>query len=151
MFEHKHLDGQWNRVVPSTDSFVKGDILECRNSVGADPTSITRIQYGVVGERLVERSLPPETVGDTWSHDNVALPWWGKVMNPPHMGIVAEFNIHNGGVHRIPIDLAHNVVAYAAAGEEVLFANGIYTVVRQSDGQEITAPSLVELRKLYYS
>jgi hypothetical protein len=151
MFEHKHLDGQTNRVIPSTDAFINGDVLECRDGLIKDLEAISRKQYSVVGDLLVERCLPPENIGDTWSHDSVALPWWTKVMNPPHMGIVAEFNSHNGGLHRKPLDLQHNVAAFAAEGEEVLFTNGAYTVVRKSDGQEITAPTLVELRKLYYS
>lgn len=150
MFEHKHLDGEINRVIPATDAFLNGDVLECHDS-GADPKTLARRQYAVVGDRLVERCLPPETIGDTWSFDAVASPWWGSVKNPPHMGIIAEFNTFNGGEHRKPIDLQHNVVAYGAEGEEVTFANGIYTVVRNSDGETITAASLVELRNLYFA
>jgi hypothetical protein len=151
MFEHKHLDGEWNRVVPSSDAFINGYVLECRDSIGGDPDTISRRQYGVIGDRLVERCLPPESIGDCWSHDDAGLPWWGSVMNPPHMGIVAEFNTHNSGLHRKPFDAEHNVVAFASAGEEVTFSNGIYTVVRQSDEQELMAPTLVELRKLYFA
>jgi hypothetical protein len=65
MFEHKHLDGQWNRIVPATETFLNGDILECRNNVGPDPDQNSRQQYAVVGDRLVERCLPPLTIGDT--------------------------------------------------------------------------------------
>lgn len=151
MFEHKHLDGETNRIIPATDGFLNGDVLECRDTVGAEPASVARRQYAVVGDRLVERCLPPEAIGDSWSFDNVASPWWGSVKNPPHMGIIAEFNKFNGGEHRKPIDLEHNVVAYGAQGEDITFANGIYSVVRQSDEQEITATTLVELRKLYFS
>jgi hypothetical protein len=151
MFEHKHLDDKWNRVVPATDSFLSGDILECRDSVGKEPETVSRRQYGVVGDRLVERCLPPQAIGDAWSYDSAGLPWWGAVNNPPHMGIVAEFNTHNGGLHRKPLDLAHNVVAFASAGEEITFADGIYTVTRQSDAAELKAPSILELRKLYFA
>jgi hypothetical protein len=151
MFEHKHLDGQNHRLVPSTDAFLSGEILESRDGLKNDFEANSRRQYGVVGDLLVERCLPPENSGDTWSHDNVATPWWTKVMNPPHMGIVAEFNLHSGGLHRKPLDTEHNVAAFAADGEEVLFSNGLYSVTRNSDGQEISAPTLVELRKLYYS
>ena len=151
MFEHKHLDGEMNKVIPSTDAFLNGDVLECRDSVGEEAKSISRRQYAVVGDRLVERCLPPERVGDTWSFDNVAVPWWGSVKNPPHMGIVAEFNSFNNGLHRKPIDLEHNVVAFGAEGEEVIFSNGNYSIIRKSDEQELTADTLVELRKLYYA
>ena len=151
MFEHKHLDGELNRLIPATEAFLKGDVLECRDSVGADVKTISRRQYAVVGDRLVERCLPPEAIGDTWSFDAVASPWWGSVKNPPHMGIIAEFNKFNGGEHRKPIDLENNVVAYGAAGEEVIFSDGVYTVKRQTDEQVITAKSLVELRRLYFA
>ncbi|MEJ2141974.1 MAG: hypothetical protein P8Y24_06405 [Gammaproteobacteria bacterium] len=151
MFEHKHLDGEVNKVIAATDSFLNGDVLECRDSLGEDAQSISRRQYAVVGDRLVERCLPPETVGDTWSFDDVAMPWWGSVKNPPHMGIIAEFNSFNNGLHRKPIDLENNVVAYGAEGEEVTFCNGSYSMTRRSDEQELTAPTLVALRKLYYA
>lgn len=151
MFEHKHLDGKWNRVVPATESFLNGDVLECRDNVGGEPEKIARQQYAVVGDRLVERCLPPETVGDTWSYDSVGLPWWGSVKNPPHMGIIADFNEANGGLHRKVLVQTHNVVAYASAGEEITFLNGEYKVARQSDSQELMASSILELRKLYFA
>ncbi len=151
MFEHKHLDGQWNRVVPSGDGFLAGDVLECRDNTSGEPDGSARKQYGVVGELLVERSLPPERVGDTWAYDSVALPWWVRVMNPPHMGVVAEFNTFNGGLHRKVLDKAHNVVAFAGAGEEVLFGAEGYSVVRQSDSEQLSAPTLEALRKVYYA
>lgn len=151
MFEHKHLDGELNRVISSNDAFLNGDVLECRDSVGADPKTLSRRQYAVVGDRLVERCLPPESIGDVWSHDSAGLAWWGSVKNPPHMGIVAEFNSHNGGEHRKPFETEHNVVAYAAAGEEVILSNDCYTVTRATDAKELQAGSLVELRQLYYS
>ena len=113
MFEHKNLDGEWNRIIPSNEAFLKGDILECRDTAGTDAKAMSRRQYSVVGNRLVERCLPPETIGDFWSFDATGTPWWGSVKNPPHMGLIAEFNSHLGGEHRKPIDLAHNVVAFA--------------------------------------
>lgn len=151
MFEHKALDGKWNRIVPTSEAFVKGDILECRDSLGGDADGASRNQFGVIGDRLVERSLPPQAIGDCWSYDAGGLPWWGIVNNPPHAGLVADFNSHSGGLYRKELDLAHNVVAYASAGEEILFENGIYKVVRQSDEQELTATSILELRKLYFA
>lgn len=151
MFEHKNLDGEWNRIIPSTDAFLKGDVLECRDSVGADAKTLSRRQYSVVGDRLVERCLPPESIGDAWAYDAAGTPWWESVKNPPHMGIIAEYNSHLGGEHRKPIDLSHHIVAFAPAGEEVVFANGIYTVVRESDDKEISSGSLLELRKQYTS
>ncbi len=151
MFEHKNLDGKWNRVIPSTDVFLNGDILECRETVGAEPEKISRQQYAVVGNRLVERSLPPESIGDTWSHDDGKSPWWGSVNNPPHMGIIADFNSHNGGLHRIPLDVTHNVIGFASEGEEIILTKGSYTVKRKNDDKELSAPSMRELRELYFA
>lgn len=53
MFEHKNLDGKWNRIIPSTDVFLNGDVLECRETVGSEPEKISRQQYAGVGKRLV--------------------------------------------------------------------------------------------------
>jgi len=151
MFEHKHLDGEANRIIPSADPFITGEVLERREGLIKDLKALSRLQYGVVGDLLVERCLPPESIDDSWSHDNTAPPWWTKVMNPPHMGIVAEFNLHSGGLHRKALDPGHNVVAYGAEGEEVVFGNDVYSMTRKSDGQVLTASNLVELRKLYYA
>jgi len=151
MFEHKQLDGSIHRLVPASDGFIKGEVLECREGLKGDVESISRKQYGVVGDMLVERCLPPESMGDTWSYDNVAQPWWVRVMNPPHMGIVADYNEQLGGMHRQHLDLAHNVAAIAGEGEVVLFTNGRYNVTRTRDSQELSAPTLAELRKLYYT
>lgn len=150
MFEHKTLDGKWNRIVPTCEPFVKEEVLECRDSLGGDADGASRNQFGVIGNLLVERCLPPQTIGDVWSYDAGGLPWWGVVNNPPHAGLVADFNTHLGGLYRKPLDLAHNVVAFAAEGEEILFTDGVYKVVRKSDEQELTASSLLELRKLYF-
>lgn len=151
MFEHKNLDGVWNRVVSATDAFLNGDILECRDTVGSEPEKISRLQYAVVGQRLVERCLPPEALSETWSHDAGKLPWWDSVKNPPHMGIIADFNSHCGGLHRIPFDANHNVVGYANEGEEIVLAKGLYTVSRKSDGKELSAVSMLQLRGLYFA
>ncbi len=151
MFEHKGLDGKWNRVIPAIEGFTKGELLECRDAVGKDPVTTSRRQYGVIGEQLVERCLPPESIGDHWSYDVKATPWWGSVINPPHAGLVADFNSHIGGLYRKPLDLANNVVAFASEGEPVLFSNNTYKVVRQSDSKELTATSILELRKLYFA
>ncbi|MGR9046147.1 MAG: hypothetical protein ACU83N_12685 [Gammaproteobacteria bacterium] len=151
MFEHKNLDGKWNRIIPSTDAYLNGDVLECRETVGSEPEKISRQQYAVVGKRLVERCLPPESIGDTWSHDAGKLPWWDSVKNPPHMGIVADFNSHNGGLHRIPLDVNHNVVGFADEGEEIVLIKGMYTVKRKSDDKELSAPSMRELREQYFA
>lgn len=151
MFEHKHLDGTWNRVIPATDSFLAGDVLECRDNLGGDVETAARRQYAVVGDRLVERCLPAEKVGDVWSYDAAGLPWWGWVKNPPHMGIVAEFNEQCGGLHRKPFAVDNNIVAYGESGEEVHFADSRYKVARASDSEELTADSLVALREQYYA
>lgn len=151
MFEHKNLDGKLNRIIPSSDSFLKGDMLECRDSVDADPETLSRRQYGVIGDVLVERCLPPEGIGDCWSYDASGKPWWGSVKNPPHMGLVADYNTFNGGEHNHPINVEKNVVAYGAAGEEIIFKNYTYTIVRASDSAEISAGTLVALRELYYA
>lgn len=150
MFEHKNLDGVWNRIVSSADAFLNGDILECRETVGSEPEKISRMQYAVAGQRLVERCLPPESLGETWAHDAGKLPWWDSVNNPPHMGIIADFNSHGGGLHRIPLDVNHNVVGFANQGEEIILAKGLYTLSRKSDGQELSAKSMLELRELYF-
>ncbi|WFP51560.1 hypothetical protein PL263_05905 [Methylomonas sp. EFPC3] len=151
MFEHKALDGQWNRVVPATESFVNGEILECRDNVGDEPGKISRRQYAVIGDRLVERCLPPEAIGDFWSHDVAQLSWWGSVMNPPHCGLLADFNTQYGGLHRRDLDVGHNVVGYAAAGEEITLGKASYAVKRASDSADLVAASMLELRKLYYA
>lgn len=151
MFEHKNLDGNVNRIIPSTDVFLAGDILEVRDGIGSETDSFVRVQFGVVGDRLVERCLPPESIGDHWSYDAGGIPWWGSVMNPPHAGIVADFNNHNGGLQRKPLETDHNVVAFASEGEEILFDNGTYKMTRKSDNAELAAASILELRKLYFA
>ena len=152
MFEHKHLDGAWNRVLPATESFVSEEILEIRDNVSPNckPETSSRKQYAVVGDQLVERCLPPENVGERWSHDAFDISWWTRVNNPPHMGILAEFNESQGGKHRIPLDKENNVVAFAAAGEKVLLKQGQYFVTRDKDSKEIVADSLFETRRAYY-
>jgi len=151
MFEHKNLDGTWNRVVSATDAFLSGDILETRDMVGTEPEKIARMQFAVIGQWLVERCLPPEALSQTWAHDAGKLPWSDSVKNPPHMGIIADFNSHNGGLHRIPFDANHHVVGFASDGEEIILAKGMYTVVRKSDGKELSAASKSELRELYFA
>ena len=151
MFEHKNLDGVWNRIVSSTDAFLNGDILECRDMVGSEPEKISRMQYAVIGQRLVERCLPPESLSETWTQDAGNLPGWDSVKNPPHMGIVADFNSHNDGLHRIPFDANHFVVGFANEGEEIVLVKGKYTVSRKSDGSELSAASLHQLRELYFA
>ena len=151
MFEHVNLDGEYNRVIPATDAFINGDVLECRDSIGKDVNSVSRRQYAVIGNTLVERCLPPEALGDIWTFDNAGSPWWGYVNNPPHMGIVAEFNSFNNGLHRKPIDSEKNIVAFRAEGEAVTFLNGVYRMLRKSDELELTAATLVELRNKYYA
>jgi hypothetical protein len=151
MFEHKELDGTQNRLIPASEAFVSGEVLECLVGRNVEAGSSGRMQFGVIAERLVERCLPPESIGDHWSYDVSAAPWWGTVNNPPHAGLVAEFNSHSGGQYRVPLDKAHNVVAFASAGEEITLTDNTYTVVRESDGAELTATSILELRKLYFA
>ena len=95
MFEHKNLDGEKYRLVSAAESFLKGEVLEFRDgSAEKSP----RQQNAVIGEALVERYLPPESIGDVWPHDKAATPWWLVVDHPPHAGIVAEFNQVMGGI-----------------------------------------------------
>lgn len=152
MFEHKNLDGQWNRVVSASEPFLSNEILEIRENVSPNctPETSSRKQYGVIGDQLVERCLPPENIGDRWSYDDCDVSWWTRVNNPPHMGIIAEFNESQGGKHHIPLDTEQNVVAYAASGEQVLLKQGQYFVTRNKDNKEITADSLIETRRAYY-
>lgn len=152
MFEHKHLDGVWNRVLPASESYVGNEILEMRDNVspGSKPETSSRRQYSVIGEQLVERCLPPESVGDLWSHDASGISWWTRVNNPPHMGIIAEFNEYLGGKHRIPLNTEKNVIAYAGAGEEIALKEGKYVVTRSTDAKEITADNLIATRETYY-
>ncbi|MGR8929004.1 MAG: hypothetical protein ACU836_00085 [Gammaproteobacteria bacterium] len=151
MFEHKNLDGKWSRVVPATEGFTCAELLEIRETVGTEPEKISRKQYAVVGERLVERCLPPESIGDTWAHDGGKSPWWGTVNNPPHVGLIADFNSQFGGKQYIPLDINHNVTGFACEGEEIILSNGIYAVKRKSDDNEMSAPSMRELREQYFA
>ena len=133
-------------------SFLSKELLEIRDNVSANckPETSSRKQYAVVGEQLVERCLPPESIGDLWSHDAFDISWWTRVNNPPHMGIIADFNESQGGKHRIPLDKDNNVVAYAASGEKVLLKQERYITTRIKDNKEITADSLIETRRAYY-
>jgi hypothetical protein len=152
MFEHDMLDDEWHKVIPAMEPFTTENILEIRDSINKqrDPKATSRTQYAVVGDRLVERNLPPETIGDTWSYDAWDTPWWHAVNNPPHAGLLADFNSHNGGLQRQPLDRDNNVVGFAAAGEPVTFQQGEYLVSREKDGMELKAASMLELRKAYY-
>jgi hypothetical protein len=153
MFEHDKLDGEWHKVIPAMDSFTSEEILEVRETINKerDPKATSRIQYAVVGDRLVERNLPPETVGDKWGYDAWDTPWWASVNNPPHAGLIADFNKSFGGLQKKPLDKDNNVVAFGASGEEVVFKDGTYTVTRAKDSKEMTASSILDLRKEYYA
>lgn len=154
MFEHQKLDGETFRVMPASETFLNGEVLELRETIGAekDPNRINRVQYSVAGERLVERCLPPQSVGDRWGYDNADAPWWSLVNNPPHAGLVADFNSSLGGKQRVALDTAHNVIALAAKGEEVIMdSGGEYTLTRASDSKELRAKSMLELRQAYYA
>ncbi|MEC8809713.1 MAG: hypothetical protein VXY23_00250 [Pseudomonadota bacterium] len=151
MFEHKSLDGDKHRVLPAWEAFVKEEVLETRepkNGEGLDAAG--RHQHGVVGETLVERFLPPETVGNAWSYD-AHTPWWVVVVNPPHAGIVADFSKAKGGLYRHKWVKERNVVAFAEGGEEIVLEGAEYAVTRAADGQELRAPSLMKLRAAYYA
>ncbi len=152
VFEHKQLDGEKCRIISISDELLKPEILEIRdpkNSVAVDDAC--RSQYGVIGEVLVERYLPPETKGDTWAHDNVASPWWSVVGHPPHGGIVADFNKYIGGAYLRTLNKDHNVVAYTEQGEEVTFDGREYLVTRKSDEQEVRGNKMSAVRQQYYS
>lgn len=151
MFEHKNLDGQWNRIIEANNSFLSGSVLETRDTTTKDPKASSRKQYGVVGDRLVERCLPPESIGDKWSHDNIDVPWWTSVNNPPHMGLIAEFSNFSGGKHRQKFEKDNNIVGFAANGEAITFKLGSYTTIRSKDSKELSSSTLVDLRKVYFA
>lgn len=149
MFEHKYLDGEKHRTLPPTESFINEEILETREpKSGETYTQVGRLQHGVAGEVLVERFLPPETVGDKWPTDAGTI-WWSVVGHPPHGGIVADFNKAKGGAYKRTLDKEKNIVAYAEAGEEVVLKPEGYSVTKAES--ELVAPSILELRKMYYS
>ena len=50
MFEHKKLDGTQKRLIPASDAFVNGDVLECHIGRDAEPEKCSRTQYGVISE-----------------------------------------------------------------------------------------------------
>lgn len=152
MFEHKELDGNSYRLLAATQANLSQQILEHRdNSGGRDLTEVPRTQHGVIGNLLVERYLPAETVGAAWPHDAVAEPWWEVVSRPPHAGILADFNATAGGLYRRELAPSHNVVAFAQNGEEVVLDKGIYSVNRAADGERLSAPSLLALRAKYFA
>ena len=151
MFEHKELDGVKNRLVPATEAFINEEVLEKRETRNSDPVeAIARQQYGVTGTVLVERYLPPESIGNSWSHDP-GTPWWEVVGHPPHAGMVADFNQAKGGSYKRVLTKDNNIVAYAEQGEEVVFNAGEYKVVRKADSQALSAGSLAKLRAAYYA
>lgn len=152
MFEHQALDNEKLRVIPATAAFINESVLECREPKnGQSIKAAGRQQHAVAGTVLVERFLPPENIGDAWPHDASAAPWWEVVGHPPHGGVVADFNTVLGGAYHRELDPNKNVVAYADQGEEVILVNDVYTVVRASDQQELSAPSMLKLREAYYA
>ena len=152
MFEHKQLDGEKCRILNSDKDYLRAEILEIRDPKNSAPSNdACRTQYGVIGEVLVERYLPPESKGDSWLHDNVASPWWSVVGHPPHGGIVADFNKYIGGAYHRTLNKENNVVAFAENGEEVVFDVRDYKVVRGSDSQALQGEKLATLRQQYYS
>jgi len=152
MFEHQNLDGTQHRCIPATESFITVDVLEIRDAKnGRDVTQVSRQQYGVANGALIERYLPPESLGDAWPHDAVATPWWDVVGHPPHAGIVADYNAASGGAYKRKLDRDNNVVAFTASGEAVTMAAGVYSVLRTSDNQTVSGPTLVALRAAYYA
>jgi len=152
MFEHQAIDNQKLRLLPASDAFINESVLEVREPKnGQSLEKAARQQHAVAGTVVVERFLPPESTGDAWPHDACAAPWWEVVGHPPHGGVVADFNNALGGAYRRELDPKKNIVAYAAAGEDVILAKGQYSVVRSSDQQELSAPTLLKLRAAYYS
>lgn len=152
MFEHKNLDGVTARLLPPVEGFVQAEVLEIREpKAGEEPTTAARTQYGVIDGVLVERYLPPETVGAAWAHDPVAAPWWEVVGHPPHGGLVADYNKASGGEYRRKLDPANNVVAYAQNGEAVTMTAGTYKVVRKTDSVELIKSTIPALRAAYYA
>lgn len=152
MFEHKDLDSVRARLLPPIEAFVQAEVLELREpKTGDEPTAAARTQYGVIDGVLVERYLPPETVGTAWAHDAFAAPWWEVVGHPPHGGIVADYNKASGGAYRRKLDPANNIVAYAQEGEAVTMAAGTYKVVRKNDSAELIKLTITALRAAYYA
>ncbi|MFV8816603.1 hypothetical protein [Haliea sp. E17] len=152
MFEHKLLNGETCRMLDMPGAIVKAEVLEIREPKNNNALDkVCRYQYGVVDEVLVERYLPSESTGDCWSHDSVAAPWWNVVGHPPHGGIVADYNKYLGGAYLRTLDPANNVVAYAEAGEPVIFDGSNYSVTRQSDSAELSSRRMLELRRHYYA
>ncbi len=152
MFEHAQLDGVKHRLIAPNEAFVQAEVLEIRDPKNnSETTTAPRTQYGVIDGVLVERYLPPETIGDVWSHDAPASPWWEVVGHPPHGGLVADYNKATGGAYRRVLDPKNNIVAYTSAGEGVTMAGGTYKVTRKSDSKEIEAKTLVALRQEYYA
>lgn len=151
MFENKLLDGEKVRIVSAAKDYLKPEVLELREPKNGEAIdSACRTQYAVIGEVLVERYLPPETIGDQWAHDNVGDPWWSVVGHPPHGGVVADFNKYIGGAYLRKLDPEKNVVAYAEDGEEVCMKQGEYLVTRNSDQAELRGNRLASLRQAYY-
>lgn len=152
MFEHKNLDGNKYRVLSTDKPWMKPEILEVREpKSGQDDSAAARTQYAVIGETLVERHLPPESVGDAWQFDSVASPWWEVVGHPPHGGIVADFNAYIGGQYERELDPANNVVAFAEQGEAVTFDGSAYKVKREGDAADLSGMPLKSLRQSYYA
>ncbi|WP_317931628.1 hypothetical protein [Halioxenophilus sp. WMMB6] len=151
MFEHKDLDGQKHRVLDADKEFLSGAILETREPKnGQAIESAGRAQHAVVEGSLVERFLPPETIGEKWSHEP-STAWWEVVGHPPHAGIVADFNSFQGGAYHRTLNPADNLVAFAEQGERVVMSGSAYSVVRSSDGTTLEQPSLLALRAAYYA
>ncbi len=152
MFEHEKLDGEKYRVITVNGSFIKENVLELREPKNGSPyEAANRQQYAVADDTLVERFLPPQTKGDSWSHDTLAAAWWEVVSHPPHGGIISTFNSELGGGYMRDLDPNNNVVAFAEQGEEIVMASGEYIVTRKKDEQELRAPSLPDLRCSYFS
>jgi hypothetical protein len=152
VFKHEKLDGEKFRVIPVSGSFIKESILELREPKNwAAYEAANRQQYAVAEDTLVERFLPPQTKGDSWPHDALGTVWWEVVSHPPHGGIISTFNSALGGTYMRELKPENNVVAFAEQGEEIVMASGEYVVIREKDKQELRAPSLLALRRCYFS
>ena len=151
MFEHKDLDGNKHRTFSPAETFVSSDVLETREPKnGQSVDKAGRLQHAVIEAVLVERFLPPESIGDKWGYEP-STAWWEVVGHPPHGGIVADFNSNQGGAYQRELNTEDNVVGFAESGEKVVMTGSDYKVVREKDSTELVQPSFIELRKAYYA
>lgn len=88
---HDEIDGVWNCLLPD-------GTLEMRNpneGQSWDAEKKSRYQYRVVDGLLIERRLPPESVGDAWR--DTGVPEWAIIEYPAHVGLLRDYWQSHGG------------------------------------------------------